>query len=143
MKIICWRFHIKTPFTFWDMRTWDVRKICLQTFRYNCRFSYARTWELVNLFVGTKNFSYHICYENIGREHNIGKYLLKRQRESKKEFIKWNEQRRNIHSGFQGLKKDQKESCFKTLDDLQNLLIKWSGKASAEKAWLLYEFPFL
>ena len=25
---------------------------------------------------------------------------------------------------------------------LQNLLIKWSGKASAEKAWLLYEFPF-
>ena len=30
----------------------------------NCRFSYAGTWELVNLFVGTKNFSYHICYEN-------------------------------------------------------------------------------
>ena len=22
------------------------------------------------------------------------------------------------------------------------LLIKWSGKASTEKAWLLYEFPF-
>ena len=32
-----------------------------------CRFSYAGTWELVNLFVRTKNFSYHICYENIGR----------------------------------------------------------------------------
>ena len=44
--------------------------------------------------------------------------------------------------GFKGLKEDQKESCFKTLGDLQNLLIKWSGKASAEKAWLLYEFPF-
>ena len=35
MKIICWRFHIKTPFTFWDMRTWDMWKVCLQTFRYN------------------------------------------------------------------------------------------------------------
>ena len=22
-------------------------------------------WELVNLFVGTKNFSYHICYKSI------------------------------------------------------------------------------
>ena len=35
-----------------------------------CRFSYAGTWELVNLFVGTKNFSYHICYENIGGKPN-------------------------------------------------------------------------
>ena len=35
-----------------------------------CRFPYAGTWELVNLFVGTKNFSNHICYENIGRKHN-------------------------------------------------------------------------
>ena len=31
VKIIWWRFRIKTPFTFWDMRTWDVWKICLQT----------------------------------------------------------------------------------------------------------------
>ena len=29
-----------------------------------CRFSSAGTWELVNLFVGTKKISYHICYEN-------------------------------------------------------------------------------
>ena len=28
------------------------------------RFSYAGIWELVNLFVRTKNFNYHICYEN-------------------------------------------------------------------------------
>ena len=35
MKIICWRFHIKTPFTCWDMRTWDVSKVCLQTLRNN------------------------------------------------------------------------------------------------------------
>ena len=34
-----------------------------------CRFSYAGTWELVNLFVGTKKFSYHIGYENIGRKN--------------------------------------------------------------------------
>ena len=30
----------------------------------NCRFSYAETWELIDLFAGTKIFSYHICYEN-------------------------------------------------------------------------------
>ena len=35
VKIICWRFHIKTPFSFWDMRTRDMWKICLQTFRKN------------------------------------------------------------------------------------------------------------
>ena len=35
MKIICWRFHIKTPLSFWDMRTWDMWKVCLQTFRCN------------------------------------------------------------------------------------------------------------
>ena len=35
-----------------------------------CRFSHAGTWELVNLFVGTKRFGYDICYENIGRKHN-------------------------------------------------------------------------
>ena len=34
------------------------------------RFSYAGIWELVNLFIRTKNFTYHICYENIGRKHN-------------------------------------------------------------------------
>ena len=40
------------------------------------------------------------------------------------------------------MKEEQKESCFKTLDDLQSLLIKWSVKVSTEKAWLLNEFPF-
>ena len=29
LKIMYWRFHIKIPFTFWDMRTWDMRKVCL------------------------------------------------------------------------------------------------------------------
>ena len=33
MKMIYWIFQIKTPFTFWDMRTWDMWKVCFQTFR--------------------------------------------------------------------------------------------------------------
>ena len=35
MKMTCRRFHIKTPFTFWDICTWDILKVCLQTFRNN------------------------------------------------------------------------------------------------------------
>ena len=34
MKIICSRFHIKTPFTFWDKHMWDVGKVCLETIEY-------------------------------------------------------------------------------------------------------------
>ena len=30
---LIWRFHIKTPFTFWDMRPWGMWKVCLQIFR--------------------------------------------------------------------------------------------------------------
>ena len=29
MKIIFSRFYIKTPFTFWVLRTWDMWKVCL------------------------------------------------------------------------------------------------------------------
>ena len=29
MKTVCWRFHIKMPFTLWDIRTWDMWKFCL------------------------------------------------------------------------------------------------------------------
>ena len=36
-----------------------------------CHFSYAETWELLNLFVGTKNFCYHICYENLSSFEGI------------------------------------------------------------------------
>ena len=40
MKIVCRSFHVKTPFKFWDMRTWawhmyNMWKLCLQTFRNN------------------------------------------------------------------------------------------------------------
>ena len=40
----------------------------------------------------------------------------------------------------QGFKDNQKDRISK-LDDLQNLLIKLTFKASAEKVWLLYDFP--
>ena len=33
IKIICWRIHINTLFTFWDMHRWDMWKVCLKTFR--------------------------------------------------------------------------------------------------------------
>ena len=29
------KFHIKTPFVFWDMRMWGMWKVCLQAFRKN------------------------------------------------------------------------------------------------------------
>ena len=39
MKIICWRFHIKILFAFWDKHTWHMRNIYLQIFRKN------RIWQ--------------------------------------------------------------------------------------------------
>ena len=35
-----------------------------------------------------------------------------------------------------------KRKVSQDLNNLQNLLIKLTVKASSEKAWLLYEFPF-
>ena len=35
-----------------------------------------------------------------------------------------------------------KRKVSQNLEDLQNLLIKLTVKASSDKAWLLYEFPF-
>ena len=35
-----------------------------------------------------------------------------------------------------------KRKVSQNLDDLQNLLINLTVKASSEKTWLLYEFPF-
>ena len=34
-KVISSRFQIKTTFHFWDMRMWDMWKVCLQTLRNN------------------------------------------------------------------------------------------------------------
>ena len=58
----------------------------------NCRFSYTGTWELVNLLVGTKNFSYHICYEIIGRRQNKIPTLKSRLQETDRQWIDRTEQ---------------------------------------------------
>ena len=44
--------------------------------------------------------------------------------------------------GFKDCRKIKKK-VSQNLDDLQNFLIKLSIKSSSEKAWLLYEFPFI
>ena len=123
-----------------------------------CRFSYAATWELVNLFVGTKNFSYHICYENIGRKHTYSEAWsynsmseVKRQTDHgqtelsnmlvKKNVLNEINKEGTFTQGFKDCRKI-KRKVSQNLDDLQNLLIKLTVKASSEKAWLLYEFPF-
>ena len=49
-----------------------------------CPFLYAGTWELVNLFVETNIFNYHICYENIGRSK-----ILKSQETDRKDRQNW------------------------------------------------------
>ena len=56
MKIICWRFHIKTPFIFWDMRTWGMWKVCLQTFT-NSRICHKLAHFLRNLQTSQANNS--------------------------------------------------------------------------------------
>ena len=35
IKIICRRFHITRPFSFWDIRTRDIWNVCLQTYKNN------------------------------------------------------------------------------------------------------------
>ena len=43
--------------------------------------------------------------------------------------------------GFKDFRKI-KRKVSQDLDNLKNLLIKLTVKASSERAWLLYEFPF-
>ena len=99
-------------------------------------------WELVNLFAGTKNFSYHICYDNIGWKHNkilwnqeTGSSWTDRteQYTSKEECINKEE---TFTQGFKDCRKI-KRKVSQNLDDLQNLLIKLTVKASSEKAYFM------
>ena len=111
-----------------------------------CRFSYAGTWELVNLFVGTKNFSYHICYENIGRKHTYSEAWsynsmseVKRQTDHgqtelsnmllKKNVLNEINQEGTFSQDFEDCKKI-KRKVSQNLDDLQNLLIKLTETVS-------------
>ena len=91
-KICCW---CSIKLSLFSILSTKITRQCIE----DCRFSYAGTWELVNLFIGTNIFSYHIYYENIGRKHSK---LLKsqetnrprtdktEQHASKVECIKWN-----------------------------------------------------
>ena len=97
----------------------NILALFLQKSTY-CRFSYAGTWELVSLFVGTKNFSYHICYENIGLKHY--KILQSQetdhgQTELSSMLVKENVLNEINKEGtalqFQGLQENQKESISK------------------------------
>ena len=82
MKIICRRFHIKTTFAFWGMRTWNMWKACLQTFRNNRirqKLSYflrnlqdSRSHDSKILRIKKAKFSGY-CFEHkhIGRLSNL------------------------------------------------------------------------
>ena len=109
-----------------------IKKGFVLDFRKYCRFSYAGTWELVNLFVGTKNVSYHICYENIGQKTE--KYSeVKRQTDHgqtelnnmlvKKNVLNEINKEGTFTQGFKDCKKI-KRKVSQNLDNLQNLLIK-------------------
>ena len=81
MKMICWRFYIKTPSTFWDMRTWDMSKVCLRTFRNN-RICYkiacflrnlqtSRTNNWIILKIENAKFSGYFFYMNANIERDF------------------------------------------------------------------------
>ena len=119
----------------WQLLTNTLFKVIKRNIRRSvisayCRFSCAGTWELVNLFVGTKNFSYHICYENIDRKH-------REQTELNNMLVRksvLNEINKGTFTqGFKDCRKI-KRKVSQNLDDLQNLLIRLTVKASSEKA---------
>ena len=98
-----------------------------------CHFSYAGTWELVNLFVKTKKFSSHICYGNIGQKNSRIKIITSQESDHGQTELN------NMLVSKRVLNKRNKEGtftqCFKNrrkikrktsqdLDNLQNLLIK-------------------
>ena len=56
MKIIRGRFHIKTPFTFSDMHSWDMWQVSTQTFRNN-RIRKRLAYFLRNLHTSWANIS--------------------------------------------------------------------------------------
>ena len=54
---------MKTRFIFWDMLTWDIRKVCLQTFRNN-RVFLKLAYFLRNLQISRANNSQILRIEN-------------------------------------------------------------------------------
>ena len=81
MKIICWRFHIKTPFTFWDMLTWNMWKVFLTNVQKHWnmlknsllsnKFTNSRTNDPRILRIKDAKFSVYCFYMNT----NIYRYF--------------------------------------------------------------------
>ena len=65
-------FHIKTRFTFWDMHTWDIWKVCLQTFSNNrekiafflIKIQTSRRNNSITLRIKKTKFSGYCFYRN-------------------------------------------------------------------------------
>ena len=64
MKTMCWRSHIKTPFTFWDMHTWDM-------YLRNCQTSQENNSRILR--IRNAKFSGYCFYmsANIRRDFQI------------------------------------------------------------------------
>ena len=64
MKTTSSRFHIKTLFTFWDVCTWDMWKVCLQTLRNNglCVFNQGFVAATKNLKANYTFFVKPTCF---------------------------------------------------------------------------------
>ena len=81
MEIICWRFRFWASFTFWDIHTWDIWNVCLQTFRNNriCwKLAYLsrnlQTLRAINsriLRIKNAKFSGHCFYMNTNIQTNF------------------------------------------------------------------------
>ena len=89
--------------------------------------------------------SYLICRENIKyselkRQTDHGQAELSNMLVKKNVLNEINKEG-IFTQGFKECRKIKRKVC-KNLDDLPNLLIKLTVKASSEKAWPLYEFPF-
>ena len=95
---------------------------------------------------GQKIFSHHICYEKIAKDSRVKRQTDHGQTELNNISVKKKLNEINkVGTSIQGFKdwKNIKRAAYKNLDDLQNLMIKLTVKASAEKAWLFHtEFSF-
>ena len=64
MKMICQRFHIITLFAFWDILTWDIWNVCLQTYRNN-RICYKIAYFFKKMQTSLVNNSRNLKIKNV------------------------------------------------------------------------------
>ena len=89
----------------------------------------VETWELFNLFFGTKIFNYHICYQVL-RPFTTS-YNWKNKMLAKKN--KWVNDGGKFTQGFKNWREIWRK-LYQNLDDFTNLLIKLAVKARVKKA---------